>query len=175
MPVAGTFYISYDTTIDVMNAEFVPAGFNVPLVLETSKFRLRMLSQKDAEKDYGATMSSVNHLKGTFGPKSIWPVEDLTLKENRVSIQLHEDAFRSRTAFAYSALSHDKNEYLGCVYIYPSDKQGFDAVAFMWVKESEKQIDPELYQTVKDWLGERWPFKNVAWPGRNISWDEWDA
>ena len=53
-----------------MNKELVHVDFEVPEVLETDEFRLRMLTVKDLEKDYDAVMSSVGHLKETnpFGP-----------------------------------------------------------------------------------------------------------
>jgi len=152
----------------------VPDVFEVPLVLETPLFCLKKLTKEDAKKDYEAIMSSIEYLQGTFGPNSIWPVKDLTVKENLLSIELHEKEFESKTTFAYSITSLEQ-EYLGCAYIYPSDKEGFDAVAFTWVRESKKQVDKEVYKIVKKWLEEKWPFKNIAWPGRNISWDEWNA
>ena len=37
---------------------FVPADFQVPPVLETERFRLRMLSVDDVEKDYEAVIES---------------------------------------------------------------------------------------------------------------------
>ena len=39
-------------------APFVPDEFEVPAVLETDRFRLRMLSVDDVEKDYEAVIES---------------------------------------------------------------------------------------------------------------------
>jgi len=36
--------------------------------------------------------------------------------------------------------------------------QGFDAI---------------LFNTIKEWVDNEWPFKKVAYPGREISWEEW--
>jgi hypothetical protein len=52
---------------------FVADDFDVPAVLETSEFRLRMLTVNDLIKDYDAVMSSVEHLKAVW-PGSGWPV-----------------------------------------------------------------------------------------------------
>ena len=57
--------------------------FKVPSGLENDRFRLKMLSVNDAEKDYEAVMSSVEHLKGFFGPKSKCPAPDMTLEQGR--------------------------------------------------------------------------------------------
>ena len=52
-----------------MNASpLVPDGFSIPSSLVTEEFRLRMLTVNDVVKDYDAVMSSVEHLKGVFGP-----------------------------------------------------------------------------------------------------------
>jgi hypothetical protein len=40
---------------------FVPPQFQVPRVLETAEFRLRMLTVNDVVKDYDAVMTSLEH------------------------------------------------------------------------------------------------------------------
>ena len=35
-------------------------------------------------------------------------------------------------------------------------------------------LDERLYEVVKTWLAEDWPFEKVAYPGRNITWAAWD-
>ena len=44
----------------------VPDDFEVPAVLETDKFRLRMLTVNDLIKDYDAVMTSSDHLQATY-------------------------------------------------------------------------------------------------------------
>jgi hypothetical protein len=63
----------------------------------------------------------------------------------------------------------DERLKLGCIYIVPSHKQGFDAAAALWVRASEVagDLDHGLYATVRRWLADRWPFSRVAWPGRS--------
>ena len=60
----------------------------------------------------------------------------------------------------------------GCVYFYPSDNPNFDIMAILWVRESRRGLDDELFKTVKEWL-KKWPFKNPGFPGRTISWIDW--
>jgi hypothetical protein len=71
----------------------------------------------------------------------------------------------------------DERVQLGCVYIVPSEKQGVDATAALWVRASEVAggLDEVLYVTVRRWLAERWPFSRVAWPGRELPWRHYDA
>jgi hypothetical protein len=46
---------------------FVPKDFQVPAMLETAEFRLRMLTVHDVVKDHDAVMSSIEHLE------TVWP------------------------------------------------------------------------------------------------------
>ena len=56
---------------------FVPQDFDVPDVLETENFRLRMLSVDDVDKDYEAVMESQEMLlKVTNGR---WPREGVNM------------------------------------------------------------------------------------------------
>jgi hypothetical protein len=52
-------------------APFVPRDFQVPATLETSEFRLRMLTIHDVVKDFDAVITSVDHLKIAFPCRSI--------------------------------------------------------------------------------------------------------
>ena len=153
---------------------FVATSFDIPTTLETDEFRLRMLSTTDVEKDYDAVMSSVEHLAQVW-PGSGWP-GDLTLEDNLGDLQRHQQEFEDRIAFAYTMVSPDESIVLGCVYINPSEKQGFDAEVYMWVRESELAagLDSRLHTAVTDWLASSWPFSNVGMPGRGISWEEWE-
>ena len=46
----------------------------------------------------------------------------------------------------------------------------------MRVRESEvsKGLDEHLFETVKKWIDDKWPFKNPGYPGRNIDWQSWN-
>ena len=145
---------------------FVPADFDVPAVLETEQFRLRMLSVDDVEKDYEAVIESRKLLHAMFG--SDWPREGFTLEENLADLERHQQEFLDREAFAYTVVSLDESRVVGCLYINPTKKLEADAVVHMWVRQSEfdKGLDPVLFQTVKEWIKTSWPFEKVAYPGR---------
>ena len=153
--------------------KLVPLDFKVPKVLETDKFRLRMLTVNDVVKDYDAVMTSIDHLQGVFGPRSKWPSSDLTFEQDLIDLGWHQKEFQTRSSFAYTVMNLEESECLGCVYILPTDKSDYDAEVYMWVRESayDEGLDPVLFETVKKWIEEIWPFKKVAYPGRKIDWE----
>lgn len=159
-----------------MTKEFIPKDFKIPEVLETDKFRLRMLTVNDVKLDYDAVMTSIEHLQKTqpFGPNHKWPTKDLTYEQDLIDLGWHQKEFQRRTSFAYTLMNLDETECLGCMYIYPSDNPNYDAVIMMWVRQSEvpNGLDEILFSSVKKWIQDKWPFKKVAYPGRDISWDE---
>ena len=155
--------------------QFVPEEFTVPSELVTANFTLRMLSVDDVEKDFEAVTSSAERLSKVW-PDSGWP-DGLTLRQNLVDLGWHEKEFQNRTSFAYTMVAPDESQVLGCVYFYPTDKAGYDAEVFLWVRESEvaKDLDEALFEVVQHWLASDWPFENPAYPGRAISWAQWDS
>ena len=134
-----------------------------------------MLTVNDVVKDYDAVMTSVDHLRGVFGPESTWPAADLTLEQDLIDLGWHQKEFQIRRSFAYTVMSPDESVCLGCCYIYPSDKGGFAAKAFWWVRSSAlaEGLDDRLGAAFRAWLRDRWPFKRVAFPGRDIAWNAW--
>jgi hypothetical protein len=151
--------------------------FQAPTSLETDRFRLRMLTINDVIKDYDAVMSSIHHLQKTkpFGLEHKWPTQELTLEQNLIDLGWHQKEFQKNSSFAYTVMSLEENKCLGCMYIYPSSNPKHDAEIIMWVRESEVEtgLDQFLYSTVKEWIQDKWPFKNPGYPGRDTSWEDW--
>lgn len=154
---------------------FVPTEFAVPSELSTANFTLRMLSIDDVEKDYEAVTSSAERLSRVW-PDSGWPA-GLTLRQNLIDLGWHEKEFQNRSSFAYTMVTPDESQVLGCVYFYPTEKVGYDTEVFLWVREGEvaNDLDQALFEVVQQWLASDWPFENPAYPGRTISWEHWDA
>ncbi len=152
---------------------FVPTDFTIPEKLETEEFRLRMLTVSDVVKDYDAVMTSMDHCK-TIWPGGKWP-EGLTLEQNLIDLGWHHKEFQVRRSFAYTVVMPSEARVLGCVYIEPTHKQGYDAVAYLWARQSELAggVETRLHAAVKDWIATEWPFKAVGFPGRDIAWDTW--
>ena len=157
------------------NIPFVPTDFAVPEKLETNEFRLRMLTVHDVVKDYDAVITSVDHLE-TIWPGGGWP-KGLTLEQNLIDLGWHQKEFQIRRSFAYTVVTPSESKVIGCVYIDPTRKRGYDAVVYLWARESELAggLETRLYDAVRRWIAEAWPFKTVAFPGRDIAWDTWNS
>ena len=158
------------------NTPIVAEEFDVPLTLETDRMRLRPLTMADAFKDFDAVMTSEKRLKTVFREDGDWPT-GLTLEQNIMELGWHQTEFELRTSFAYTVVSLDESTVLGCMYIYPTTRGNYEVEVTMWVRESEAEsgLDEHLYETVRHWLEQTWPFDNIAYPGRQTSWTEWDA
>lgn len=159
-----------------MKKKFIPTGYVIPEVLETDRFRLRMLTTKDVKLDYDAVMTSIEHLQKTkpFGPDHKWPTKDLSFEQDLIDLGWHQKEFQKKSSFAFTVMTLDEAECLGCMYIYPSDNPSYDAIIMMWVRQSEvpNGLDKILFSIVKKWIQEKWPFNKVAYPGRDVSWDK---
>jgi len=136
-----------------------------------------MLTVNDVVKDYDAVMTSIEHLQKTmpFGPDHQWPAKDLSFEQDLVDLGWHQKEFQRRTSFAYTVMSLDEKECLGCVYIYPASNTGYDAAVVLWVRQSEVEtgLDEYLFSEIKQWIKDRWPFKRPGYPGRDIDWETW--
>jgi hypothetical protein len=156
--------------------KLVPPDFEVPVRLEGDGFHLRMLTVNDLVKDYDAVMSSAERLKGSLSPTSTWP-QGLTLEDDLIDLGWHQREFRTRRSFCYTVMAPDEAVCLGCCYIYPSEKTGYDAKAYWWVRTSAVAggLDEKLGAAFRHWLSSAWPFKRVAFPGRDIAWDAWNS
>jgi RimJ/RimL family protein N-acetyltransferase len=150
----------------VKKPQFVSSEFDVPSVLETERFRLRMLSVDDVEQDYEAVIESRELLHAMSGGP--WPREGFTLEENLRDLERHQREFLNREAFAYTVVALDESRVLGCVYINPPRRTDAEAEVYMWVRQSEydRGLDKVLFQAVRNWMGSAWPFASVAYPGR---------
>ena len=154
----------------------VPSDFEVPEKLETEKYRLRILTVNDVVKDYDAVMTSVARLKKVFGRNTNWPT-DLTFEQDLIDLGWHQKEFQRRSSFAYTVMNPTEAQCLGCVYINPTRKRGYDAAIYLWVRDSEfeKGLDSILFDAVKRWMDNDWPFLKVAYPGRSVDWTSWEA
>ena len=144
-----------------------------PERVDCDGFRLRMLRLTDAEKDFEAVMESAARLRGFMDPDSDWP-DGLTLHENRIDLGWHEREFTIGHSFAWTVVSPDESRVLGCAYLYPSDKAGFDGMAFWWARESELAggLDDRLGAAFRAMLADL-PLSRIAFPGREIAWEAW--
>jgi hydroxyacylglutathione hydrolase len=155
---------------------FVSRDFEVPRLHETAKFKFVPLGPALAQHDYDAYMSSIDHLQKTFSNGS-WPNKKITMADALKDVEGEITRFHSRESFTYAVLTPDGAKELGCVYIRPSRKEGYDAQVVLWVtaEQFHAGFESELVLEVKKWLAAEWPFKKVAFPKRDILPRDWDA
>src|SRR5210317_859658 len=136
----------------------VPEDFAVPEQLHTALYRLEPLAESHTELDYAAVMETQQRLRAC-APNG-WPRQGFTLAENRQDLIDHEREFAERSNFAFTVLSPDRSEVLGCVYFNPAadGRKGVDV--HMWVREREydRGLAQHLHRHVDRWLNEDWPF-----------------
>jgi hypothetical protein len=156
----------------------LPDTFVTPTGFTTETYTVRMLTINDVVKDYEAVVTSIDHLQGIFGSRiPLWPSKDITLEEDLIALGWHQLEFQKRTSFAYTIMSQDERECIGCLYFFPSEKEGFDVDVYFWLRTSTfaKGLDPVIFTRIKSWIRHEWPFTKVAYPGRDISWTTWKS
>ena len=151
-----------------MAEPFVPENFEAPSELALPGMRLEPLGPQHNERDHEAWSSSIDHIRATPGflPSDTsdggtpWP-RPMSLEENLGDLERHAADFAARRGFTYSVLDPATDEVIGCVYIYPSKDEGYDARVESWVRASHAELDTALWRGVSDWLAADWPFSRV--------------
>ena len=137
----------------------VPEGFAVPAGLTSDLFTLEPLDVRHNEPDYAAWTSSVDHIQATPGfAGRTWPDPGLSLAGNAADLARHARDFADRTGFTYTVLDPASGTVIGCLYLYPSRREGYDVDVRSWVRADRAALDKPLHDTVRRWLSEAWPF-----------------
>ena len=156
---------------------FLPGDFAPPAGLEHERFRLRPITVHDAVKDYDAVMTSRDHLWALFGEAWGWPPDTLTLEQDLIDLAWHQKEADLRRSFNFAVMSLDGSRLLGCVYVDPPTKDGYDAEVFWWARADElaSGLEDAIGVAARAWVEREWPFGRVAYPGRDIGWEEYVA
>jgi hypothetical protein len=148
------------------DAPFVPAGFDVPAGLAAEQFVLVPLGPEHNDSDYAAWTSSMAHIRATPGfAGRDWPLP-MPPARNLADLVRHADDFAARTGFTYTVLDPADGTVIGCLYLYPAKRPGFDAEARSWVRADRADLDRPLWLAVSAWLAERWPWTAVDYAAR---------
>jgi hypothetical protein len=156
-------------------AQLVPDSFQVPTTYVGANYKIVPLGPAVAELDYQAYMSSIDHIRKTQG--GTWPRPDLTMADQAKDMAGEKAQWDGRKSFPFAVLNPEGTKELGCFYLRPSPKEGYDVVATMWVTKDQfdKGFEDQLYKDMKAWVSKAWPFKTVAWRGREITAEAWRA
>jgi hypothetical protein len=77
----------------VYNQPIVPNDFDVLLLLETERLRLRPLTIQDAVRNYDAVVTSEKRLRKVYDPGGYWPCGS-TLEQNIIELGWHQTEFQ---------------------------------------------------------------------------------
>jgi hypothetical protein len=145
----------------------VPPDFVVPTGAVSTLFVLEPLRPEHNTADLAAWTSSIDHIRDTPGfVGRPWPDRPLTLEENLADLVRHAEDFAKRTGFTYTVLDPQSNDVVGCVYLYPSRRDGYDVDVRSWVRSDRADLDKPLYDFVCEWLAGVWPFSGPDYAGR---------
>jgi hypothetical protein len=145
----------------------VPVDFEVPTGAVSTLFVLEPLRPDHNTSDLEAWSSSIDHIRATPGfVGRPWPDRPFTLEENLADLVRHAEDFAKRTGFTYTVLDPGSAEVVGCVYLYPSRRAGYDVDVRSWVREDRAHLDKALYEFVCEWLAVAWPFSGPDYAGR---------
>jgi hypothetical protein len=135
-------------------------------------FIARPLRLTDAEDDFAAVIASADRLRGAMDPLDPWP-EGLSLHENRVDLGWHEREHTAGHSFAWTVRDPEDRLTLGCAYLYPADRAGFEAMAFWWVRTGVEPLDSPLGAAFRALIADL-PV-TCAFPGRDQTWPDWQT
>jgi hypothetical protein len=85
----------------------------------------------------------------------------MSLEENLADLQRHAGDFARRRGFTYTVLESSSDDVIGCVYIYPSTRDGYDVDVQSWVRADRAELDGPLSVAVSEWLTAEWPLEHV--------------
>jgi len=153
----------------------VPHDFAIP-DLVTANFRLEPLGLRWLAEDFAAVTDTIDHLDGkVMPPSAMADAPAFTIEDDLIELAWHQREFRTRQSFAWIAVDLETMRSRGCAYLFGSPHPDEDAVGFVWARwdPDEPTADEHLYSSVRKWVTDQWPLRNVGWPGRSVPWDEW--
>jgi len=149
-----------------VTSPLVPEGFAVPAGLRSELFVLEPLGAQHNVADHAAWTSSIEHIRATPGfAGRTWPAP-MSLQENAADLVKHAQDFADRTGFTYTVLDPASGDVIGCVYLYPPRRTGYDVDVRSWVRADHAGLDKPLHDLVCQWLAAAWPFQKPDYAER---------
>lgn len=132
---------------------------------------LEPLGPRHADADHAAWSGSIEHIRATPGFSAgawsgdEWPFP-MSAEANRADLVQHAAEFVRGEAFAYSVLTPERDEVVGCVYVDPDETGAAAAKVRCWVRRERAELDGPLAAAVAAWLGSAWRLPTFRFPGR---------
>jgi len=153
----------------------LPSGFVAPAALRYDDIVARALSRADLAADVDGINASIDIIQRTRGGG--WPTGPVSEEFDFVDLVWHECEFRENYSFAYAAYDVS-GQYLGCCYFYPMGRRTplddamiqHDVDVSWWVTPDayERGFYLKLYQALRQWAGNAFPFRNPYFSNREI-------
>jgi hypothetical protein len=139
----------------------VPAQFEVPQQATLAGLKLRKVDPALAEQDYPALMAARQQIRLDLGTE--WPADNLTLAENKASLEQDLKAFNERRNFTYHLLDPSSERVIGCLYISQSGDAQYHAAVYYWVVPELHlhPTHPAIRAALQQWLHHSWPFAAI--------------
>ena len=90
----------------------------------------------------------------------------MSLERNAADLTMHARDFADRSGFTYTVLDPASSDVIGCVYLYPPRREGYDVDVRSWVRADRGDLDKPLYELVCRWLADSWPFARPDYAAR---------
>lgn len=153
----------------------IPSGYRAPAELTADGLYARALSRADLEDDVRGINSGIELIRRTRGGD--WPPAQITEEFNFVDLVWHEAEFREGFSYSY-AVYDTEGGYLGCCYLYPMGRRtaltpellDHDVDVSWWVTPDayERGYYTKLYEALRGWLAESFPFTRPYYSNREI-------
>jgi hypothetical protein len=131
------------------------------------RFVLEPLGPQYNEADHAAWTSSIEHIRATPGyPDGDWPpIDGMSLEANLADLRRHAADFAARKGFTFTVLDPVDADVIGCVYLYPPEREG-DVIVQSWVRADRADLDEPLADAVAAWIATEWPWQQPDRCGR---------
>lgn len=134
--------------------KLIPDDFQVPDRYHSEKFIFIPLTINLCELDFDAVLDNDESKTNVLPPKH-------TLHQNLIDLGYHQKEMQKKASFTYSILTPDEKKCMGCVYIYPSDIENFDADIEFWVRNSCTNLYDEIKSGLESWIETDWKILKI--------------
>lgn len=165
-----------DTVTMFKMKTLIPLSFEIPL-FKSATFELGPISATDIDADYHLVLKNKDFIERTAG--TTFP-NNFTKTEDLIDLSWHQREFEFRGSFAYKIIEKASGQYVGCLYIYGSDKTfvykrlpkdflPFDAVVNWWFAETYFNSLCDIFSLeAYEWITQEWPFRQVYFTNKHL-------